>query len=88
MVVTVSKWGNSIGIRIPSDIIVATGISEGDKVEISGRPDGSIIIRKKNKDMAQLKAFGVLHRYANPELIPLENKAFGMAMEEKYGKGN
>ena len=87
MVVTVSKWGNSIGIRIPSDITVATGISEGDKVEISGHPDGSIIIRKKDKYTAQLKAFGVLHRYANPELIPLEDKSFGMAMEEKYGKG-
>ena len=87
MIATVSKWGNSLGIRVPSDIIVATGINEGDKVEISGRPDGSIIIRKKKKGTAQLKAFGVLHRYANPELIPLEDKAFGMAMEEKYGKG-
>ena len=60
--------------------------SDGDKVEVTSRSDGSIIIRKKKKDAAQLKAFGVLHRYANPELIPLEDKAFGMAMEEKYGK--
>ena len=87
MIVTVSKWGNSLGIRIPSDIAVATGISEGDKVEISGCHDGSIIIRKKNKDAAKLKAFGVVHRHANPELIPLEDKVFGMAMKEKYGKG-
>ncbi len=87
MIATVSKWGNSLGIRVPSDITAATGISDGDKVEITSRSDGSIIIRKKKKDAAQLKAFGVLHRYANPELIPLEGKAFGMAMEEKYGKG-
>ena len=87
MIVTVSKWGNSLGIRIPSDITVATGISEGDKVEITGHPDGSIIIRKKKKDTANLKAFGVLHRYANPELVPIEDKAFGMVVKEMYGKG-
>lgn len=87
MIATVSKWGNSLGIRVPSDITAATGLNDGDKVEITSRRDGSIIIRKKKKDVAQLKAFGVLHRYANPALIPLEDKAFGMAMEEKYGKG-
>ena len=47
-----------------------------------------IVIRKKKKDAAQLKAFGVLHRFVNPELIPREEKAFGIAMEEKYGKDN
>ena len=26
MIVTVSKWGNSLGIRVPSDITAATGI--------------------------------------------------------------
>ena len=49
MIVTVSKWGNSLGIRIPSDITVATGISEGDKVEITGHPDGSIIYGKRRE---------------------------------------
>ena len=84
MIVTVSKWGNSLGIRVPSDITAAIGINEGDKVEISGRPDGSIVIRKRKKDAAQLKAFGVLHQFANPDLIPLEDNAFALAMEEKY----
>ena len=87
MIATVSKWGNSLGIRIPSEIVMATGICDGDKVEITGRPDGSFVIQKKKKDATQLKAFGVLHRYANPNLIPLEDKSFGMAMEERYGKG-
>ena len=65
MIATVSKWGNSLGIRVPSDITAATGLNDGDKVEITSRRDGSIIIRKKKKDVAQLKAFGVLHRYAS-----------------------
>ncbi|MCL2107942.1 MAG: hypothetical protein FWH20_01165 [Oscillospiraceae bacterium] len=29
-------------------------------------------------------AFGILHKYANPDLIPLEKEAWGMAVREKY----
>ncbi|MCL1988063.1 MAG: AbrB/MazE/SpoVT family DNA-binding domain-containing protein [Firmicutes bacterium] len=28
---------------------------------------------------------GILSKYANPDLIPLEKEAWGMAMEEKHG---
>ena len=41
---------------------------------------------KSKKDNTELKAFGMLHEYANPDLIPLEKHAFELAMEEKYGK--
>ena len=30
-------------------------------------------------------AMGLLNKYANPALIPLEKEAWGMAMEEKHG---
>ena len=86
MIATVSKWGNSLGIRIPSDLVKAAGINEGDKIEMTEKADGSIVLQKKRKSATQLKGFGVLHRFADPDLIPLEDQAFGMAMEEKYGK--
>ena len=86
MIATVSKWGNSLGIRIPSDIANSLGIKEGDKVDIIHKQDGSIMIQKKKKEKTDLKAFGMLHKYANPKLISLEKEAFGMAMEERYGK--
>ena len=45
------------------------------------------IKKPRNKeDNTELKAFGMLHEYANPDLIPLEKNAFNLAMEEKYGK--
>lgn len=47
------------------------------------RSDGSIVLQKKKKSVSQLRGFGVLHRFADPDLIPLENQAFGMVMEEK-----
>lgn len=85
-IVTTAKWGNSIGVRIPSNIANSAGINIGDKIEISNTADGKIIIEKKTKDISELKGFGGLHKYANPSLIPLEKKAFGIMMEEKYGK--
>ena len=77
------ECGNSLGVRIPSDLVEATGISEGDKSEMTERSDGSIVLQEKKKSVSQLKGFGALHRFADPDLIPLENQAFGMAMEEK-----
>ena len=41
---------------------------------------------KSKKDNTELKAFGILHEYANTDLIPLEKQAFELAMEDKYGK--
>ena len=41
---------------------------------------------RNKKDNTELKAFGLLHEYANPDLIPFEKNAFGLAMEEKYGR--
>ncbi len=44
--------------------------------------------QKGMKDRTELKAFGMLHKYANPDLIPLEKNAFNLAMEEKYGRSS
>ncbi len=33
--VKVSKWGESLGIRIPKEIVKKFGLSDGDKVRLS-----------------------------------------------------
>ena len=40
----VSKWGNSLGLRVPREIAVRTGLREGARVEIEGYSDGRIVI--------------------------------------------
>ena len=30
----VSKWGNSLAVRLPSSIVDALGLKEGDQIEI------------------------------------------------------
>ncbi|MDR1979900.1 MAG: AbrB/MazE/SpoVT family DNA-binding domain-containing protein [Synergistaceae bacterium] len=48
MITTVTKWGNSQGVRIPRDILNIANISSGDPVEIIAEKN-SIIIRKYHK---------------------------------------
>lgn len=40
----ISKWGNSLGLRVPREIAARAGLSEGARVEIEGFADGRIVI--------------------------------------------
>ena len=40
----ISKWGNSLGLRVPRDIAARTGLTEGARVEMEGFADGRIVI--------------------------------------------
>ena len=31
----VSKWGNSLAVRLPASVVEALGLKEGDEIEIS-----------------------------------------------------
>ncbi|MCA0201146.1 MAG: AbrB/MazE/SpoVT family DNA-binding domain-containing protein [Proteobacteria bacterium] len=43
--VTVGKWGKSLAIRVPLDIASASGLSEGEEVEIQSK-DGDLVIHR------------------------------------------
>lgn len=45
MLTTISKWGNSLGVRIPKTILNASGIREMDDVSVS--VEGNRIIIEK-----------------------------------------
>ena len=40
----VSKWGNSLGLRVPREIAARAGLREGARVEIEGYSDGRIVV--------------------------------------------
>jgi antitoxin MazE len=40
----ISKWGNSLGLRVPRDVAARAGLIEGARVDIEGFEDGRIII--------------------------------------------
>jgi antitoxin MazE len=43
--VIVGKWGKNLAVRLPGEVVKATGLSDGERVEIETR-DGHIVIRR------------------------------------------
>ncbi len=43
--VIVGKWGKSLAVRVPSDVVQAAGLTDGEAVEIEA-VDGTIVIRR------------------------------------------
>ncbi len=43
--VTVGRWGKSLALRMPLDVVQASGLADGEQVEIELR-DGEIVIRR------------------------------------------
>lgn len=47
--VQVAKWGNSLGVRLPRDLVVRTGLKEGARVDIDATRDGRIVISRSRR---------------------------------------
>ncbi len=50
----ISKWGNSLALRIPHEILKEVNLSEGDYLSASLTPDGAITLRAKRVDRKSL----------------------------------
>ena len=55
---TVSKWGNSLAVRIPLAIAKQAGLGEGDSVALTLDGDGGIALRptRRRYELAELVA--------------------------------
>jgi len=51
----VSKWGNSLAIRLPKAVVDELGLKEGDAVEIVGATRARIEIAKREERLAVIK---------------------------------
>ncbi len=56
----ISKWGNSLAVRIPKQIAIEAGIEEGSEVELKASKHAIVITRR---------ARGGKRRYSLDELI-------------------
>jgi antitoxin MazE len=61
MNIQISKWGNSMAVRIPARFIKQTQLKDGDRVEVTLSQDGYLIIKPQKLDRktiaARLKEF-------------------------------
>jgi antitoxin MazE len=46
MTTQVARWGNSLAIRIPRNVVQDAGLREGESVDISVADDGAVILRR------------------------------------------
>jgi antitoxin MazE len=52
----ISKWGNSLAVRLPVELIEALNLREGDEVELSGLEPGQLSVQRRlNKAEAWAK---------------------------------
>lgn len=59
----VSKWGNSLAVRIPSEVVDALELKEGDQIEIRVANTREFQVRR---DPARQRALGRLRRLRRP----------------------
>lgn len=56
----VSKWGNSLAIRLPAAAVAALRLKAGDEVEVIGGDSASIVIARINRREAMLERLRAL----------------------------
>jgi antitoxin MazE len=42
----VSKWGNSLTVRLPKAVVEALGLKAGDEIDLTALPGGAVGVRK------------------------------------------
>lgn len=53
MQIRVTKWGNSLGVRVPKDIATRVGLREGSRVQIEA--EGNRIVISVNRPVYRLE---------------------------------
>ena len=67
MKIELRKWGNSLGLRIPSKIAQTMGLDEHSTVELNQADDNTLILKKKQAiDLDELIA-SIPDNFAYPD---------------------
>lgn len=61
----IAKWGNSLAVRIPADVVRALGLKEGDPVELKAVEPGVLEIAREDRERRK-KAMETIKRLARP----------------------
>ena len=58
----VSKWGNSLAVRLPTAVVEALALKEGDQIEIRIAEDRVFEVRRDNRKQLALARLRKLRR--------------------------
>jgi antitoxin MazE len=48
----VAKWGNSLAVRLPADMVARLGLKDGDEINVAEIADGLILKRVLTREQA------------------------------------
>ncbi len=65
----VSKWGNSLAVRLPKAVIDALGLKEGDQIEIKILDDRTFAVRRDQSVQRALSRLRKLRRPLPPGFV-------------------
>ena len=57
----ISKWGNSLAVRLPAKLVDELGLAEGDEVEVRRASDGALEVSRK---LSAEELFDALDKFA------------------------
>lgn len=63
----VSKWGNSLAVRLPRDLVNELGLSAGDEITIVRASRTEVAIEKVDRREQFLRAMEQFHWQAPPD---------------------
>jgi antitoxin MazE len=66
----ISKWGNSLGVRLPKAIAEAAGLREGQVVDLAPQPDGVNLRRTEEEPRYSLNELVAEMERLGPEKRP------------------
>jgi antitoxin MazE len=56
-IATISRWGNSVAVRIPRSVLERTRLHEGDTVEVEASEDGGLVLHPvRRKSLTEMVA--------------------------------
>lgn len=58
----VTRWGNSLAIRLPAAVVEALGLKEGDDIEVRVADDRTFAVARDRKRLAALETIRRLRR--------------------------
>jgi antitoxin MazE len=56
MAVTISKWGNSLGVRLPKDVLEKARLHEGDTLTVMATEQGLILRHAGHRSLEEMLA--------------------------------
>jgi len=67
--VTISRWGNSLGVRIPKSALEEAELQEGDRVDVVCA-NGQLVMTKSNRITLEELLVGMDPKHGHEESFP------------------